>query len=38
MLLLFQKTVYGANVIIFEGIMTFADPELLKVCCIYCIS
>ncbi|XP_069506956.1 uridine-cytidine kinase-like 1 isoform X7 [Ambystoma mexicanum] len=24
------KTVYGANVIIFEGIMAFADPELLK--------
>lgn len=25
-----EKTVYGANVIIFEGIMTFSDPELLK--------
>uniref|UniRef100_A0A7M5UYR2 Uridine kinase n=2 Tax=Clytia hemisphaerica TaxID=252671 RepID=A0A7M5UYR2_9CNID len=25
-----EKTVYGANVVIFEGIMTFADPELLK--------
>ena len=26
-----QKTVYGANVVIFEGIMTFASKELLKV-------
>lgn len=26
-----QKTLYGANVIIFEGIMAFADKELLKV-------
>eukprot|EP00112_Aurelia_sp_Birch-Aquarium-sp1_P006889 Seg1752.9 transcript_id=Seg1752.9/GoldUCD/mRNA.D3Y31 product="Uridine-cytidine kinase-like 1" protein_id=Seg1752.9/GoldUCD/D3Y31 len=25
-----QKTVYGANVVIFEGIMTFASPALLK--------
>lgn len=25
-----EKTVYGANVVIFEGIMAFADPELLK--------
>ncbi|XP_069099349.1 uridine-cytidine kinase-like 1 isoform X1 [Pleurodeles waltl] len=24
------KTLYGANVVIFEGIMAFADPELLK--------
>lgn len=26
-----QKTVYGASVIIFEGIMSFADKDLLKV-------
>ena len=26
-----QKTVYGANVVIFEGIMSFASKELLKV-------
>lgn len=26
-----QKTVYGASVIIFEGIMAFADKELLQV-------
>uniref|UniRef100_G1KFQ2 uridine/cytidine kinase n=1 Tax=Anolis carolinensis TaxID=28377 RepID=G1KFQ2_ANOCA len=26
----FQKTLYGANVIIFEGIMAFSDKELLK--------
>ena len=26
-----QKTVYGANVVIFEGIMTFASKELLEV-------
>lgn len=25
------KTMYGANVIIFEGIFTFYDPEVLKV-------
>ena len=31
MILVLQKTVYGANVVIFEGIMTFASPELLKV-------
>lgn len=27
----FQKTLYGANVIIFEGIMAFADKTLLEV-------
>ncbi len=26
-----QKTVYGASVIIFEGIMSFADKKLLQV-------
>lgn len=26
-----QKTVYGANVIVFEGILAFANKELLKV-------
>lgn len=26
-----QKNVYGASVIIFEGIMSFADKELLQV-------
>lgn len=26
-----QKTVYGANVVIFEGILAFANKELLKV-------
>ena len=26
-----QKTVYGASVVIFEGIMSFADKELLQV-------
>lgn len=26
-----QKNVYGASVIIFEGIMSFADKELLEV-------
>lgn len=26
-----QKTVYGASVIIFEGIMAFADKKLLQV-------
>lgn len=26
-----QKTVYGASVIIFEGIMAFADKSLLQV-------
>lgn len=26
-----QKTLYGANVIIFEGIMAFADQTLLEV-------
>ena len=26
-----QKTLYGANVIIFEGIMAFADKTLLEV-------
>lgn len=26
-----QKTVYGASVIIFEGIMAFADKALLQV-------
>jgi uridine kinase len=26
------KTMYGANVIIFEGILTFYDPEVLKMC------
>lgn len=30
-LLSIQKTVYGASVIIFEGIMSFADKELLQV-------
>lgn len=28
---LFQKNVYGASVIIFEGILSFADKELLQV-------
>lgn len=28
---LLQKTVYGANVVIFEGILAFANKELLKV-------
>lgn len=31
-----QKTVYGASVIIFEGIMAFADKELLQVGRGYC--
>lgn len=31
MFICLQKTVYGASVIIFEGIMSFADKELLKV-------
>lgn len=26
-----QKNVYGASVIVFEGIMSFADKELLEV-------
>lgn len=26
-----QKTIYGANVIVFEGILAFANKELLKV-------
>lgn len=26
-----MKTIYGANVVIFEGIMAFANPELMKV-------
>ena len=30
-LLFMQKNVYGASVIIFEGIMSFADKELLQV-------
>lgn len=29
--LFLQKNVYGASVIIFEGIMSFADKELLHV-------
>lgn len=28
---LFQKNVYGASVVIFEGILSFADNELLQV-------
>jgi hypothetical protein len=28
---LFQKTIYGANVVIFEGIMSFVNKELLNV-------
>ena len=27
-----QKTIYGANVVIFEGIMSFVNKDLLKVC------
>lgn len=27
----FQKTMYGANVIIFEGILTFYNADVLKV-------
>lgn len=27
----FQKTMYGANVIIFEGIMAFYNTEVLEV-------
>lgn len=30
-LICLQKTVYGANVIVFEGILAFANKELLKV-------
>lgn len=30
-LLFVQKNVYGASVIIFEGIMSFVDKELLQV-------
>lgn len=30
-LLCLQKTVYGANVIVFEGILSFANKELLQV-------
>ena len=35
-----QKTVYGANVVIFEGIMTFVSKELLEVfeICMFTIS
>ena len=29
----FQKTIYGANVVIFEGILAFTNRELLKVSC-----
>ena len=29
--LCFQKTIYGANVVIFEGILAFANKELLQV-------
>lgn len=32
---LFQKTIYGANVVIFEGIMSFVNKDLLKVCYFY---
>ena len=28
---LFQKTIYGANVVIFEGILAFARKEMLPV-------
>lgn len=28
--ILLQKTMYGANVIIFEGILVFHSPEVLK--------
>lgn len=31
-----QKTVYGASVIIFEGIMAFTDKKLLQVGQGYC--
>ncbi len=27
----FQKTIYGANVVIFEGILAFANRELIEV-------
>lgn len=27
-----QKTMYGANVILFEGILTFYDPDVRKAC------
>lgn len=30
-LLSLQKTIYGANVVVFEGILSFANKELLKV-------
>lgn len=30
-LICFQKTMYGANVIIFEGIMAFYNTEVLEV-------
>lgn len=30
-LYLFQKTIYGANVVIFEGIMSFVNKDLLNV-------
>jgi len=33
-----QKTVYGANVVIFEGILAFANKELLKVSLILNLS
>lgn len=33
-----QKTVYGANVVIFEGILAFANKELLKVSLILILS
>ena len=29
--ILFQKKIYGANVVIFEGIMSFVNKELLTV-------
>jgi len=29
--LLFQKTIYGANVVIFEGILAFAKKDMLPV-------
>lgn len=32
-----QKTVYGASVIIFEGIMAFADKMVLQVCQRHCL-
>lgn len=32
-----QKTVYGASVIIFEGIMAFTDKKLLQVCQRHCL-